>query len=236
MVDEIFAKHKEAVLCYSGGKDSLAVLLLLKPYWDRVTVVWVNTGNCFPEITEHMERIRLRVPHFVELKSNSAQYFLDNGFPVDLVPNRCTKMGQYLYGPTPVTVCNAHDCCKANIWDPLAKFIELTKPTCVIRGDRGSERVKGKTEGMGAEWVFPIFDWSREKVVEFIKKSPLFEPRHEMENGSSLDCRTCMAYANDIPAKLKYLKENHDELYVRSLLFYRTYMQVLVSEVEKIKE
>jgi hypothetical protein len=118
----------------------------------------------------------------------------------------------------------------------MAGFVLNTKPTCVIRGDRGSERKKGLEEGLGAEWVFPIFGWSREKVVEFIKDSDLYEPRHEMENGSSLDCKTCMAYANDIPSKLKYIKEHHKELYEKTISFYRVYMQAVADEMNKIKE
>jgi 3'-phosphoadenosine 5'-phosphosulfate sulfotransferase (PAPS reductase)/FAD synthetase len=56
-------RHKpgKAVLQFSGGKDSLACLLLLRPWWDRLTVMWVNTGAAFPETLELMEAVRSRV-------------------------------------------------------------------------------------------------------------------------------------------------------------------------------
>lgn len=40
----IIDRHERVVLFFSGGKDSLTCLLLLRPYWDRLTVCWINTG------------------------------------------------------------------------------------------------------------------------------------------------------------------------------------------------
>ena len=115
MFEEIFQRHEEVILFYSGGKDSLALLLLLKPYWNRVNVVWVDTGNQFPEVIEHMGKVMSMVPHFTTLKGNQPEYFQQNGFPVDVVPTRFTPMGKFIYGETPITVCSRFDCCTTNI-------------------------------------------------------------------------------------------------------------------------
>ena len=78
----------KTLLWYSGGKDSLAVLLMSRKLWesDDFTVAWVDTGNQFEEVYEHMERVKLYVKNFKTLKSNTIDWQLKHGRPVDLVP------------------------------------------------------------------------------------------------------------------------------------------------------
>ena len=45
MIEDIFKNHRHVLFFYSGGKDSLAVLMLLKNHLDKVEVVWVNPGD-----------------------------------------------------------------------------------------------------------------------------------------------------------------------------------------------
>lgn len=237
MIDKIFQRHKEAVLFYSGGKDSLATLLLLRPYWDRVNVVWVDTGNQFPEVLEHIEKVKALVPHFTTLHGNSPQYLLANGFPVDVVPTSYTAIGQFCFGAKPFRVCSRFDCCGANIWSPMISFIEKTKPTCILRGDRSSERVKGPESCNGIEFAFPIWDWTDEQVWEFIRTEGkgLIQERHCMKHGTSLDCQTCMAYGDETPERMKYLKKNHPELYELSKQFFKDLKNTIAEELKKIE-
>ena len=238
MIDEIFQRHEEVILFYSGGKDSLALLLLLKPYWNRVNVVWVDTGNQFPEVIEHMGKVMSMVPHFTTLKGNQPEYFQQNGFPVDVVPTRFTPMGKFIYGETPITVCSRFDCCAANIWGPMRAFFAAYKPTCVLRADRGQERVKGPDKEVGIEFVYPIFDWTTEQVWKYLQKNAggLLQSRPMLEQGSSLDCMTCMAYSEEIPGRLGYLKKEHPKLYEKNIRFYEAYKRVVRDELEKIRE
>ena len=53
---KLFNRHKKAVLSFSGGKDSLACLHLCRPYRDKLTVAWVNTGAAFPHIVEFVRK------------------------------------------------------------------------------------------------------------------------------------------------------------------------------------
>ena len=238
MIKDLFKRHKRATLMYSGGKDSLACLLLLKPYWDRLDVVWVNTGNQFPEVREHMKKVAKLVPHFTELHSNTPEYFRQNGFPVDVVPTRHTGMGQFIYGPTGLRVCSRFECCGVNIWQPLAQYQALHKPTCIIRGDRGEERVIGPREADGTEYAFPIFDWTAEQVQELVRTAPkgLYQPRHELKAGSSLDCMTCTAYWDEHSERMRYLKEHHPELHLAQQRFFEEYRALVAEEMLKLKE
>ena len=236
--EEIFNRHARAMLMYSGGKDSLACLLTLRPYWDRLEVVWVDTGNQFPEVVEHMKTVRALVPHFTVLHGNTPAFFAVHGAPVDVVPTRYSAMGQYIYGPTTIKVCNRFDCCGANIWKPMADYIALTRPTCVIRGDRSSERVKGLTEAEGVEYAFPIFDWTTEQVMEVVRNAPdvLYQERHELPEGSSLDCMTCTAYWCEHPSRMKYLKAKYPELYEATEAFFQKYKAAVAAEMLKLED
>ena len=59
----LFAKHRTAALLFSAGKDSLATLLLLKPYWEQLEVIWVNPGAPYDEVVEYTAKIRALVPY-----------------------------------------------------------------------------------------------------------------------------------------------------------------------------
>jgi PP-loop superfamily ATP-utilizing enzyme len=54
-MDSPFDRHAKAILFFSGGKDSLACLHLLREYWDRVLVVWANPGEALPELRAQMD-------------------------------------------------------------------------------------------------------------------------------------------------------------------------------------
>ena len=105
----------------------------------------------------------------------------------------------------------------------MENYIRLVKPTCIIRGDRSSERVKGPERIEGVESVFPLWDWTTEQVMETIKKAPfgLFQDRHQLPEGSSLDCMTCMAYNVEHESRMKYLKEHHPVIYEGAVEFFR---------------
>ena len=237
-LDEIFKRHKTAVLCYSGGKDSLALLLLCKPYWDRITVVWVNTGCQFPEVIEHMDKVRKLVPHYIELKGNQPEFFNENGFPVDMVPEANTKLGQFLLGEQPVKMCARFDCCGVNKWRPIEQFLLSVKPECVLRADRDDERAQGPNKYEGTEFCFPIFDWTVEDVWKFLQENAgdLLQERHMMGFQTSLDCMCCTAYFRGYHERQEYLMKHHPQLYQKIASFYKVYREIALAELNKIKE
>ncbi len=235
---EIFQKYENVVLFYSGGKDSLACLLLAEPWWDRLTVVTVDTGEQFPEVRDHMAKVKALVPHFVTLRSDVQAYHKEHGLPVDVVPTRNTSLGDMLWGNAGVRCCSRFDCCKANIWDPMQKFFELHRPDCVIRGDRSKERLMGGRRWENVHFEFPIFDWTTEKVHAFLRNDAhgLVEERHFLSDSSSLDCMWCTGYFNEQRVRMGYLRKHHPYLAEQYVRFYRDYKHAVAKEMASMEE
>lgn len=233
MIDDIFKTHKRVVFFYSGGKDSLAVLMLLKNHLEKVDVVWINPGAPFPEVVEHMKKVRDFVPHFTEVRSDVMSFINDHGHPVDVVDTRRTTFGNFAFGPTDYKVCSRFDCCGHNMWRPMAQYIVEHGVDCVIRADRGEERAKGLEHAEGVDFVFPIFDWNLERVQAFVRNAPegLYELRHELTHGSSLDCRWCTAYNSDWPCRKAYLRGKDPLLLEYLEAFRREYYGTLIKEL-----
>ena len=61
-MQDIIERHDLIALQLSGGRDSIACLYLLKPYWDRLTVYWLDTGAAFPETVSLMQQVRDKPP------------------------------------------------------------------------------------------------------------------------------------------------------------------------------
>lgn len=232
----IFSEFSDATLFYSGGKDSLACLLLAEPWWDKLTVVFVDTGEVFPEVQRHMERVKALVPRFVTLHSNVKAYHDLHGLPVDVVPTRNTAMGDLLWGNEGIRVCSRFDCCKANMWDVMQRYFEITRPKCVIRGDRGSERKQGGSVWENVAFRFPIFNWTTAQVHDLLKRDihGLVEERHFLEASSSLDCTWCTGYFEEQHARLPYLKKHYPVLAEQYVKFYKKYKKAVSDEMALI--
>jgi phosphoadenosine phosphosulfate reductase len=232
-------KAKHPALFYSGGKDSLATLMLLRPWWHKLEVVWVDTGNKFPEVVQHMERVaRQPLWRFTRLHSDAAAYIRDNGHPVDVVPTASTTRGIVAFGRKAVHVCSRFDCCGENIWTPMAAYMCTVKPDIVLRGDRSDERAEPPAEYEGMQLRFPIWDWTVDKVHAFICKEAgpigLLEPRHFMNEGSSLNCMLCTAHNHEYKERMAYLKTHHPEIYKANEAFYSAYVSAVYDEMKEL--
>lgn len=217
---DFYDKHNRVALLFSGGKDSVAMMHLTKPYWDKTVFVWVNTGASCPEITAYMAKVRKEVPHFVELVSNQPEFVANNGYPADVVPVSQTTAGFY-YDKTPrsteLRVCSKYDCCRANIWTPIYEFMSTSTIDGMLKGQKESDHettcwdpycfVAGRQIDLG----YPLRNWTDEDVRSYIKsKGELMYERFKLSH-SSLDCWNCTAYWKQFGERTEYMKVRHPE-------------------------
>lgn len=86
-IAHLFARHDRVFLAFSGGKDSLAVLHLCKPYRDRLTLLWVNTGLSGIRMTEFVRSFGDRFD-LIELAPERPveEQWREHGIPAVVLP------------------------------------------------------------------------------------------------------------------------------------------------------
>ncbi|MBI3715658.1 MAG: phosphoadenosine phosphosulfate reductase family protein [Betaproteobacteria bacterium] len=205
-------------LWFSGGKDSLACLYLLKEQWADLAVLWANTGKNFPEVLETIEKVRTLVPHFVEIATDrDAQNDL-HGLPSQLVAIRATRYGAFATGKLARVLVQPYlDCCGMNISVPLFGWCKANGVNTIYRGQRADEDHKspaaGGTEVEGIRFLHPLENWTAEQVRSYLVDQMEVLPGHLQFEHSSMDCYDCTAYLEKTGDIRAYMKEKHPQLY-----------------------
>lgn len=213
-----FDRHEKAILFFSGGKDSLACLHLLRPYWDRVLVVWANPGEALPEMRKQMEAVRSLVPHFLELSSDLDADIARNGYPVDLMPAQNSLLRAQIEGLPTTLMRPWQACCMNNLWEPMRALMERLLPqgyTLAIRGQKNADAKTPRTRSGDRfgdlELWYPIEDWSEQQVFDYLRECQVDVPEHYAFFNASLDCWSCTAHNGEHVGKLGYLNLKHPE-------------------------
>lgn len=197
---------------FSGGKDSIAVLMLLKDRLHEITVVWADSGDAFPETHAQMEKIKSLCPNFLIVKGNQPEVIKKYGFPVDILPTRNHEQISNLTQQDRPKLQIFIDCCVRSFLEPIHKAVLALGATEIIRGQKNSDRQKSPVRSGdvidGVLYTFPIQDWTDEQVMDFIKDSDLL-PKHYADANTSLDCMHCTAYLEDNQWKLPYLQKHY---------------------------
>lgn len=200
----------QTALWFSGGKDSLACLLLYRAQLHEIDVLWANTGRNLPEVEEFINKVRVLCPRWHEVKVDRTAQWAQYGLPSDLVPVDHTFFGESMSSIKPVRVQSYLQCCFKNIAEPLFMKTKELGATLVIRGQRIEEAHRAPTGVVdGVTFIHPIADWSAAKVIEYLRAvfGPL--PDHYALEHSSVDCFDCTAYAAHIGDRAEYMRKRH---------------------------
>lgn len=216
-MQEIIDRHQRIALQFSGGRDSLACLYLMRPYWDRLTVYWCDTGAAYPETIALMQQIREMVPNFAVIEGRQPQVVSEFGIPSDIVPVNATPIGRFVGGEAPL-IQDRYSCCIRSMMQPTLERMLADGITLIIRGQKAKDRLKSQVRSGevhdGIEYLFPIEDWDHRKVMRFLSDEGAPIPRfYEMLNGMP-DCMTCSAWWEEGAAK--YLRRYHHAQYVEN--------------------
>ena len=202
------------VLQFSGGKDSLACLMLLKDRLHEITVLWCDSGDSFPETRLQMDKVKAICPSFVVANGQQPMQVLNSGYPVDVLPIRNHVQIQHIAQQGRLKLQGFAECCNNNLWKPMHKATLALGATTIIRGqklvDSHKAPVKNGDVVDGITYIFPLENWTDEQVLEFVKDSNLL-PSHYVEGGTSLDCMMCTAYLAENKWKRHYLARLHPE-------------------------
>lgn len=216
-MDEIIDRHQRIALQFSGGRDSLACLYLMRPYWDRLTVYWCDTGAAYPETLALMQQISDMVPNFAVIEGRQPQVVEEFGLPSDIVPVNATPIGRFVGGEAPL-IQDRYSCCIRSMMQPTLERMLADGITLIIRGQKGADRLKSQVRSGevhdGIEYLFPIEDWDTRKVMRYLEDEGAPIPRfYEMLNGMP-DCMTCSAWWEEGSAK--YLRRYNHAQYLEN--------------------
>ena len=212
---QIIDRHEKIALQFSGGRDSIACLYLMRPYWDRLTVYWCDTGAAYPETLETVAKVQAMVPNFAIIEGRQPAVVTEFGIPTDILPVSSTPMGVNGSGKGEL-MQDRYSCCLRSIMLPLHQRMLDDSITLIVRGQKNADRLKsivrsGETHD-GIEYLFPIEDWDSRKVMSFLHEHDAPIPRfYEMLNAAP-DCMSCSAWWEEGAAA--YLKRYHHDQYL----------------------
>ena len=216
-MDDIIGRHERIALQFSGGKDSIACLFLLKPFWDRITVYWLDTGAAFPETVALAQKVRDMVPNFARIEGRQPNVIEAFGIPSDIVPVSATPIGiEVAGGGQPIQ--DRYLCCYRSIMLPMHERMIEDGITLIIRGQKDADRFKATTRSgevhEGIEYLFPIQDWTSKQVMDYLREQDAPIPRFYEVLNTAPDCMTCSAWWEEGAAK--YLKRYHHAQYLEN--------------------
>jgi phosphoadenosine phosphosulfate reductase len=219
-------------LQFSGGKDSLAVLHLMRAHWDKLVVYWTNTGDPMPETLEIVASVREMVPNFVEIRGDVQNSIAEHGIPTDLLPATATPIGIMGAGRG-VKMQDRYSCCWRALMEPMHRRMKEDGITTLIRGQKNADVLKGPLKSgdelEGITYVYPLEGWSDEQVFNYLTSEGIELPRFYQTMKSSPDCLNCSAWWGE--GRAQYLKDNHPAAHV---LYQQRLKAIKIAVVEHI--
>jgi 3'-phosphoadenosine 5'-phosphosulfate sulfotransferase (PAPS reductase)/FAD synthetase len=207
-MDTVQFNHKIA-LQFSGGRDSLALLLYMRPHWDNLTVYYCNTGDAYPETIALMKAVKEIVPHFIEVQGNVHTVIEQYGLPSDVLHAQAQHSQAY---SSSTKLNDRHNCCFLTMMKPLHDRMKQDGITVILRGQRNQDDPKSIVQSGqvidGFKIIFPIAEWTIADVEEFITESGCPIPPYYAEGMTSApDCMHCTAWLEH--GSYKYLTKYH---------------------------
>jgi 3'-phosphoadenosine 5'-phosphosulfate sulfotransferase (PAPS reductase)/FAD synthetase len=226
--DELAHSPRPVVLA-SGGKDSLALLHLMREYAERVVALHVKMDDGWPGQTEHLEArckewgFKL---HLLKPLLPFSSYVKTFGWPMTLMPTR--SQGQLVTSPdfgyrdgpriSPWTHCH-----ESRMARPLLAFVSLYKPSSIFTGTRAQD--DRLFDEMGArpaypetvQRVNPLHHWSREQVYAYLDEEWVSLTPHDRlrqasgEGDKWSDCMSCTRHPEHWRLMQRYYPEAFKE-------------------------
>lgn len=238
VVEAALSRHEgHAALQFSGGKDSLSCLYLLRDYLPRITVYWLNSGDIFPETRAVIDHVREFIPHFVEIEGNVHEVIAQHGLPSDIVPCGSTYLGQIIE-PNEERLQDRYDCCYRTVMQPMHQRMHNDGITLLIRGQKNADKGKGPHRSgeiaEGVELLYPVEGWSVEEIFDYLRSvgAPISRVYESMP--TTPECMCCSAWWED--GRATYMKKywpDEFQKYQQRLARIRVVVQPLIAEFNR---
>lgn len=205
--------HANIALMFSGGKDSLACVYLLRDQLHRITLFHNDTGDLLPETMAVVDHVKTFAPNFVHLNTNVDGWIAVNGLPTDLLPHTAHSVGQQM--GEGVKLSSRYDCCFSNLMWPIYSLARSKGVTMIIRGTKAMDMkrlpVMDAQVQDGVEFFYPLQGWTNEQVFSYLRLqgAPISRVYDYVDN--SPECARCSAWWGE--KRGAYLREHHPDLW-----------------------
>ena len=205
-------------LWFSGGKDSMACLYMLRKELPSIYVLWANTGKNYPELIRTVNHARAMCPNWVEVLVDRDAQWVRDGMPADIVPVDYTKFGQAIAGKKDVMLQSYLACCFENITEPLLSETRRLGATTIIKGQRLEDSRKSPVRDGAVvgdlTYSHPIENWTTKEVLDYLRKEMGADyPKHYELKHSSMDCYDCTAYVVDSADRVAHMEKEYPVLF-----------------------
>lgn len=213
---DAITRHERIAFQFSGGKDSTAALLWLRPFWDKLTVYYCDSGDAAPGITAVVAQMAALVP-VVVVPGRTGEVKARWGLPTDLLPWSSAYAAHHSnVGITPL-LQDRVACCSRSIMAPLHERMVSDGITLIIRGQKQCDEFRGELRSGdvrdGIEFLYPVQDWTDDDCIQYMNESGFSLPAEYSEGLThSGDCITCTAWCSD--SRGEYLRSRHPEKFI----------------------
>ena len=210
---DLFDRHGRAALAFSGGKDSLTLLHLCRPWRDRLTILWVNTGAMYPHM-ETFVRSQTEGWNLVEIRSDVPAYWEKFGIPASVLPTDHAIGGRGI--PTKPLISPWSVCCTANLTQPMAAWMEAHPDvTGLLVGQRHVDYGRfDPTQMQGRlplEVVAPLWAWTDDEIWAYVDRYSIELPeQYALGWRDSAQCAACPVWLK--PEQIAYQRRRYPQL------------------------
>lgn len=219
------ATGRPVFIAFSGGKDSIALAHLFRPWRNRVRLLWVNTGFMAPHMVEFVRSYARDFP-LTEIEGPALlEHWRHHGPPSEVVEVKRTltadphaetvaahRAGTAL--ETGLVVQTLRTCCDANKFGPLMQHVLAGAPCVLAFGERLDESNGAAVlpqHSLDADVVTcaPLWDWTQGDVLAYLNEAGIALPTQYAEWVNSIECLICPAQLTR--ERLAYLDRHHPE-------------------------
>lgn len=207
-------------LAFSGGKDAMACLHLMRDQLDMC--IHVDTGYGYPETRELVNYAASLVPVMHIVMTDRRSQNEREGIPADVVPINFTRTGQEFWTKKPITIQSYLGCCFENRMLPLWEKAKALGVTRLVLGTRAQDgmnpAIRNGLTHEGVERLHPLEGWSTKQVLEYLAtKMKVPDHFYQVVNQSSLDCYDCTGFEHESQDRLAWTASRYPAFYAAYL-------------------
>lgn len=225
-------KDLRVAVLFSGGKDSMALLDLCRPYRDKLSLVWIDTGYAFPHIEEHVRKnaqgFELRV-----IKHDPVSRWFRDGLPSSIIPIDHWKGATST--PLAPRVQPWKVCCAGRIDDNL-DLLASYGFNVLLSGQREDDAIGNfESQTLSGLMIYaPLWRWPEADVLAYLKDHSLELAQHADGCDTSMECMICPAQMTKNRAAL--IKANYPHLWEQVSALVNETLKAVDGEASAIKE